>query len=484
MKSALVKHDDANDSSTILRDEQGQSMIFVALCMTVLIGFIGVSVDAGHFRYVERTMQTAADAAALAGAMEVRICGGVQNCQTMQTSAQNAIVENGYSVDNLLTDCSGSPSTGLTLMIDNPPCADSSDPNNGPLKLNYVEAVVTNQVPTYFARILGISTITATTRAEAERGIGGPCIYALDPTGAGAITLAAGVLVDSKCGVVDESNNSAALACLIGIGIHAPSISVTGGAEGLLNGLLCGSQPPPKTNVAAPNPRDPLAYLPVPPAASESCGTTTTSPYTGSPTEVQILLTAGNTVVFNPGVYCGGIAISAPASAAITFTPGMYILRQGSGGVLNAQTTGGLTITLAASSTITGDGVTFYSQEGSNQSVNGFSVTAPATLGLGAINLSAPTSGEYGGVLFFQAQGNTSPGTFLLNLAQGSSLTGAIYEPSATVSYGVSVASSTYNILVADDINFLANIDSSFGNDYSTLVSGSPLDGDNVTLVQ
>jgi hypothetical protein len=66
----------------------------------------------------------------------------------------------------------------------------------------------------------------------------------------------------------------------------------------------------------------------------------------------------------------------------------------------------------------------------------------------------------------------------------GSGLTGAIYEPSATVTYGVSALSSTYNILVAEDIDFLSGIDSTFGNDYSTLESGSPLNGDNVMLVQ
>jgi hypothetical protein len=402
----------------------------------------------------------------------------------MQTAAQDAIVENGYSVDNFLTNCSGSSGSGLTLMIDNPSCADPSDPNSGPQKLNYVEAVITNQVPTYFGRIMGINSITVTARAEAERGIGGPCIYALDPNGAGAITLAVGVLVNSRCGIVDESDSPEALECLVGLGITAPSISVTGGAVGLLDGLLCGSQPPPKTNVAPPNPPDPLAYLPVPSAAGESCGSSTSSPYTGSPTQVQVLVSLGSSTVFNPGVYCGGIEIVAPVAGTVTFNPGMYVLRQGSGGPLNVQTTGGLSISLGISSTITGEGVTFYSQEGTDQSANGFSVTAPLALGLSSLNLSAPTSGEYGGVLFFQAQGNTSPGEFALNLVGGSGLTGAIYEPSATVTYGVSALSSTYNILVAEDIDFLSGIDSTFGNDYSTLESGSPLNGDNVMLVQ
>ncbi len=459
-------------------------MVFVALCMTAIIGFIGLGVDVGHFRYVQRNMQTAADAVALAAAMEVRICGGIENCSAMQAAAQDALTENGYAIDNFITNCSGEPGSGLTLMIDNPSCADPNDPNSGSQKLNYVEAVITNHVPTYFGRIVGIDSVTVTTRAEAERGVGGPCIYALDPNAAGAITLAAGVLVNSKCGIIDESDNSAALECLVGLGITAPSISVTGGAEGLLDGLLCGSQPPPKTNVARPNPNDPLAYLPTPDSASDACKTTTSSSYTGSPSQIQVLLGIGGNIVFNPGVYCGGIDITASVLGTIMFNPGIYILRQGPGGLLNIGTTGGLTITISALSKITGQGVTFYSEAGSNNLVHGFSITAPAILGLSDFNLSAPTSGEYGGILFFQAPDNTSQGSFLLDLAQGSSLNGAIYEPNATVFYGVSALSSTYNILVAKDITFLAGVITTFGNDYSTLESGSPLNGDNVSLVQ
>jgi Flp pilus assembly protein TadG len=467
-----------------LRDRRGQAMVFVALCMTVFIGFVGLAVDVGHCRYVQRNMQIAADAAALAGAAEVRICGGVQNCSALQTAAQNALAENGYSIETLIANCSGSPESGLTLTIDNPPCADPSDPNNSAQKLNVVEAVITDQVPTYFARVFGIPSMTVTTRAEAERGVGGPCIYALDPSASGAITLAADALLNSECGIVDESSSASALECLVGLGITAPSIKVTGGADGLLNGLLCGVQPAPKTYVAAPNPPDPLAYLPIPSTTAESCGTTTSSPYTGSPSQVQVLASTGSTVVFNPGVYCGGISITSTTPVTILFNSGIYDLRQGTNGLLGAITTGGLSIALSASSSVTGNGVMFYSEGGSSQSANGFSVTAPPALGLGSIDLTAPTSGEYGGVLFFQASGNSSPGTFLLNLEQGSTFSGAIYAPSATVAYGVSAASATYNILVADDIDFIANIDSTFGNDYSSLQSGSPLNGDNVMLVQ
>ena len=96
---------------------------------------------------------------------------------------------------------------------------------------------LTDHVPTYFGRIIGLNSVVVSARAEAEHGIGDPCIYALDPTAAGAINLGVGVLLSSRCGIVGESNNSAALECLVGLGITAPSIKVTGGADGLLGGV-------------------------------------------------------------------------------------------------------------------------------------------------------------------------------------------------------------------------------------------------------
>ena len=51
--------------------ESGQSLVLVAIGLVVLIGILGLALDMGYLRYVRRELQTAADAAALAGAMDV-----------------------------------------------------------------------------------------------------------------------------------------------------------------------------------------------------------------------------------------------------------------------------------------------------------------------------------------------------------------------------------------------------------------------------
>lgn len=468
-----------------LRDETGQVLALVALSLPVFLALLGFAIDVGHLRYEKRHLQTAADAAALAAALEIRICGDVEACPAMQAAASGALQENGYTTATIQTNCTGSHAGNLTLMLNNPSCAVAGDPNRG--SMSYAEAVLTEKVPMYFAQLVGIRTVTVAARAEAGR-ITGPCIVALGgPPGGpytddGALTLVAGVLVHSRCPVVDESSANDALECTASVGVTAPVINVSGAEAGLLGTplSLCGLglwTTRAHTNVTPLNPRDPLAYLPAP-ANSENptCGSRSGNTFNGSPSQVNILLTG--TYTFNPGVYCGGISITAALGANITFNPGTYILTQTSTGILGIGGNGGLNITLTALSTITGHGVTFYSEGGPS------TITVPVALGLSNFNLSAPTSGEYGGVLFYQPSSNTSADTFLVSLAQGGAMNGAIYAPGAAVNYGVTALSSSYNILVARDITFLAAVGSVFGDDYSALSSGSPLNGNDVVLVQ
>lgn len=452
--------------------ERGSILVTTALCMLMFIAILGLAIDFGHFLLVKRNLQGAADAAALAAALEARSCNGTQVCTAMQSAAQGALQENGLAADTVITNCTGTAS-GVTLTLNNPPCAISGDPNSG--KTTYAEAIISEPVQTYFASLVGLKTVNVKARAEAAHGLGGPCIYALNPTGP-ALTILAGIIVKSRCPIVDESKTSDALTCIVGAFLYAPRISVSGGSDG----LLCLAASKPQTYQATPTPADPLAYLPAPSNAGAACGTSTSSPYYGSSSAVNILL--GGDVTFNPGVYCGGISITAAIASNIKFNPGTYILKDGPG--LLGVTSGGLNLTLNLLTSITGNGVTFYN-EGSHGSLMVVEpVTGSSYLSLSNVSLSAPTSGTYSGILFFQAHGITSTGVFVANLINSSKLEGAIYLPDGDVSYGVSALSSAYNILVAKDIHLNVAVGSVFGDDYSGLAEGSPLNGNNVTLVQ
>lgn len=466
-----------------IRDDSGQVLVLTALCMVVLIGFLGMAVDIGSVRYEQRRLQNAADAAALAGALEVRVCGTTPNCPAMQTAAQNALVENGYTSNSaLITNC-GTVGSGLTVMVNNPVCLISSDPNKS--RYNYVETQVSETAPLYFSRIFGFNGFSIKARAEAARGVGGPCIYAMNPTASGALNVGIGLGFRSNCGVVVESSSPTSVNCLVGLGVTAPYVQVSptgGGASLLCLGNTGVTQAP------VPVPADPLAYLPAPPNANDPCGTSSGNVYNGSQSAVQlgVLVGLAGNVTLNPGVYCGGISITAALLSNITFNPGTYILRNGPAfNILGLRigTSSGFTVTGNVLSSIVGNGVTFYNEGDAGS----FSLTAGALpLQLSNFQLTAPTSGNYGGILFWQASGVQNTGTFLATLLQGSRVDGVIYMPSALVTYGVSVlgGASKYNGIVADRVQFTANVLSVISNDYSTLQSGAPFNGDRSELVQ
>jgi len=455
---------------SFFRDQSGQTLVFAALSMVVLISFLGLAIDVGHLRYARRKLQTAADAAALAAGLEIRVCGSLSPCPAMTAAAQNALVENGYSgTSTVINNCASAPGSTLTIVINIKPCALAADPNNG--KAFYVEVEVSNPVQTWFARVIGFSTVPMIARAEARRG-GAPCIWALDTNGAGAITLAAGL--SSTCGVVDESNSTTAATCVAGI-VTAPRIDITGGGFP----LLCSVTPAARTGVPVPSPSDPLAYLvpyftpPIVPDPTK-CGTTTSSPYTGSPHQVSISLLSilSGPIVLNPGTYCGGISIVAPIGANITFNPGTY--------TLTSQTVlfipyGGLTITASVASTITGTGVTFYNYG----PAGGLNIAAPV---LSNINFAAPSSGDFSGILFYQPIANNTLAVIAANsLLSGDVIQGGYYIPSASLSYAVATPGS-YTVIVAKDINFV--LTATINDDFSSLANGSPINGDYDQLVQ
>jgi Flp pilus assembly protein TadG len=124
------------------RDERGQGFIMVALMLTALLGFVGIVIDVGWYEVNLVRVQRAADAAALAGVVYLpgNLPGGV-------TAAKAESAKNGF------TD--GAP--GITVTAD-------KDSGNPKIMLTSVTA----PVQTYFARLFGVTSFTASRRARAE----------------------------------------------------------------------------------------------------------------------------------------------------------------------------------------------------------------------------------------------------------------------------------------------------------------------------
>jgi hypothetical protein len=128
--------------------------------------------------------------------------------------------------------------------------------------------------------------------------------------------------------------------------------------------------------------------------------------------------------------FCGGLEIK----GTITLKPGLYIIDGGN-------------FTVTAGAKLSGDGVTFF-----------FANSAAAKLtGNGDIDLSAPTTGPYAGLLFFGSRHDTG----LVHQVTGNSestLEGNLYVPTGRIEFtGNSTVSGGCTQIIADQVVFTGN---------------------------
>jgi hypothetical protein len=133
----------------LLHDERGMAMMMTVLAMSVLLGFMGLAVDVGTLFHVKRELQTAADAAAVAGTLEYLY---TNDSSKAITYADNASAANGFT----------NGSNGVVVTASDPP---SDGPNAG--NSSFFEAVVSEPAPTYFMSFFGFSSVTVSARAVA-----------------------------------------------------------------------------------------------------------------------------------------------------------------------------------------------------------------------------------------------------------------------------------------------------------------------------
>ncbi len=391
-----------------------------AFSLIALCALVGLAADTGYFFDCKRQMQTAADAAALAGAEQLRRAGNGQ----IVSAADAAAASNGFT-NNV---------NGTSIQVHIPPSSGYYTSDG-----SYVEAIITQDRPTLFMRVLGIPTGRASARAVAGVQDLPNCIYALSQTGTGLATNGSGSSLSAACGIV--VNSSAASALNAGSGaVFGTSVAVTGTYSG-----SCSSSDPSGCRTGVPPQPDPLAQLADP--QFSGCDF-------GEPTPVKV---SGGVVSLNPGVYCNGISITSGAS--VTFQPGVYILNGG-----------GLSVN--GNSTIQGSGVTFYN------TARGKYVYAAVNLTGGTLGfLYAPTSGPTEGILFFQDRTITPKSSQGTNVIAGSSnlnFNGSFYFPTTNLTFsGGGQIAANYTIIVAETISIGGN--TTFSANFSSLQDGNPI---------
>ncbi|WP_292562307.1 pilus assembly protein TadG-related protein [Mesorhizobium sp.] len=298
-----------------------------------------------------------------------------------------------------------------TIVVNTPP---ASGPNTAK---KAVEVIVSQQLDRMFTLIFTQEKVPEQARAVAViTDASSACMLALDPSASQAMLFSGSTSVKlTGCSVMSNSIASDAVKLQGSAGLQAKCVISAGGVS-LSN--------PVTTVCAAPITQalpagDPFVDLPAPVAATPCQN--------------------DNKATLGPGTYCSGMNLK----GNVTLSPGVYVV-QGS-------------FKINANAAITGSGVTIFMSGSSTVSMNGNA----------SVQLSAPTSGSYSGVLFYgDRTGNSASSTF--NGTADSLLTGAIYFPKQQVNYlGNFSGKGGCTRVVADTIQWSGN--STINQDCSSL---------------
>lgn len=354
------------------RDQRGVSAIVFAIVLPVLIGFVGIGVEMGQWFHRKRSMQAAADAGAMAGALV--LYQGVTWADA-QTAASDLAVRNGAVAANVTPN--------------NPPTSGSYTAD-----ANAVEVFVTESQTRLFSAIFLTSDVTVNARAVATVGTRAfGCVVALSGSASPAVSMAGNAAMNlNNCGLSVNSTSSTAFQMTNNTDLSASFGNITGGTSFANNYDLHSTPVSTGTEAVA----DPFADL-TNPTPSGAC---TQTNYTSS----------GNGTI-GPGRYCGWLSIG--VNDDITMSAGTYYIDGG-------------TFTMAAGSTLTATAGVTIVLTGSGSNWAELSLTSNTT-----INITAPTSGTYAGIAIMQDP--DAPVTAANNIVANitATVTGALYFPTA-----------------------------------------------------
>lgn len=474
----------------IRKSEAGQALVMAAVAMVVLLGIAGLAIDMGVMRYDKRLQQTAADAAAIAGASNLAYDGAGSSGVTtgaLAASAQNGFANTAPGGGGCTTPPSNLAVGAVAVTVCNPP---RYGPHTGNSK--YVEAYVSAGHPTFFMRALGVPSKTITARAVATNasgpsGSGSACIYTLgEPSSqltansAGFGTSGSVVLNAPDCGIVDNGNFVANGGKQLSV--TAASISVAGTYDGPSGSATVSPEPCTSGTICnAPSVGDPLADAYPTPTIGTSAGPIKITAGTCSGTGCSGVTCSGGSCTIQPGTYddiCIDNNQTVDFSDGGSVDGGLFVITGASTCSSNVEfeANAGSTICSSTNADCSGmaanpptsqnNGVTFYIG-GTSASVN-ISGTANAYL-------VAPNSGTYEGMLFYQSPSNST--TMNLLGTSDSYYQGTIYTPNpdTILNFGGNTnfnSLAKYTFIIVGQLQLAGNPDITINADYSSLSNG------------
>lgn len=412
-----------SSSKQFAANESGAVAIMFALMLPVILGFVGLGIDAGMWFKERRNMQTATDAAAVSAAIE-RAFGASSG--EMITVAGVEATRHGYDA------------TVDTLTVSVPPVAGTFTGN-----VNYVEVTIVHPLDTFLSQIIASIVPLSNTRAVATTsGNADACMLSLAATGTGlAMNSASASVTMNGCGVfanssdpidsVSINNGTLQVDCLWshgGVDASTGLSSSPGSGEDLLVSDDCEIM----EGVAAIE--DPFANLAVPNYVG--CDIGTLGQNQANSLSGTLANAGGSGNLTAPTVLCGGLKIN--AGNTLTVEPGVYILDAGD-------------LDIAGGAILNATGVTFILAGTPSRGYGGAKINGAST-----ISWSAPTVSDYSlmvdagtenymgtdytnytGISLFQSApaGSGTGSDVSLNGGANATISGAVYVPSNDLTF-------------------------------------------------
>lgn len=364
------------------RDQTGNVLAISAAVMPLVIGAAAIGVDTIQSSLARRQLQRSADSAALAGAHAL-----IQSQAVAQSVNHDLALNNGVPL-------SAAP------VIENAPTV---GPYAGDEQAVRVQLAASREVP--FMSFFTSQNMEVRVEATAAIiNLGEFCVISLeDSTTSAGVTFTGSTSLDLGCGVATNSRAPAAISAQGSSSISASPISAVGGVPSSGN-----YGPNTKLLPYSPPQEDPYADLP-PPTVPSDCKPR----YTQNPNEAP--------PPFEPtssGVYCyRGMDIK----GTLTLPPNSVIIIDGG------------TLDFGSQANVTGTGVTFILTS-RNADTNPSQIADLSMNGSAVVDVTAPTSGTYAGVLFYQDR-RASYGSTTVNGNSASRFQGSFYFPNRELNF-------------------------------------------------
>ncbi len=350
--------------------------------MPVLIGSAGLASDTIQWTLTKRMMQRAADSGAIAGAYQLSQTAG--NIASVRQAAQADITRNG----------------GFVMTI-NPVINSPATSGSFRDATSAVEVTLATDLRLPFTGLIMGGPVRISARAVAEVvGNGDYCVLALENGNTPGIPIGGSATVNLGCGMMSNAPSTSSITA-------SGASSVTASPVAAVGNVPPGNYAPGtiRQEYALPL-RDPYRNLPTPPNIATSNTNINIGPQ-GS---------TNYTSNFSTGTTYRNVDVSGQA----TFGPGIYYV------------TGRMQF--GSQSRVTANGAVFIltATSAANNTTN---IATLSMAGGASLNMTAPGTGTYAGILFYQDRRASTVSANIINGNSSSVLQGALYFPAQELQF-------------------------------------------------